>query len=540
MTDSPRSEQIITAQRIIPMSGREPEAILCRGEWIVGSGDLAAMREAHPHAEIVEFPAATIVPGFNDAHQHPTIRAEQAMQIDLSPERITGLADLQAVLRERTTRTPNGQWILGYGYDFQRSNGGRQLQRDDIDCVSPDNPVLIVSVTLHSGTLNTRGLELAQLHTAADTPSGGELGVDASGHLTGVVVDQALYDLAFPAFTRRPTVVPPPLPSDLEGNLKAYFTELHAVGITSVGDALVGPASWDLLSSIDARGELTARVNALGAYDHLDFFRAVETFNVSPTARLRLGGIKAFADGAVNGGTCLVDTPVCGETGHGMERVSAAQLIDIVREVHDLGQRACVHANGDRAIRYVLDAIENVQEINPRPDARHRIEHTSIVTSVIVKRMHELGVVAVPFAAYARAHGDKLRKFYEPDRIEWMFAHRALLNGQVVVAGSSDYPCGPYEPLLAMESCVTRTDATGRVFGGSQRITAGEALALYTTGSAYASGEEATKGKLIPGYLADFVVLESDPLSVSPDHLSEINVLETWIGARPVWTRQIP
>jgi len=278
------------------------------------------------------------------------------------------------------------------------------------------------------------------------------------------------------------------------------------------------------------------RVNALGAYDHLDFFRKLDATDVTPTSRLRLGGIKAFADGAVNGGTCLVDTPLPGSSGHGLARVSPEQLSNIVREVHDLGQRACVHANGDRAIRYVLDAIARAQSLRPRFDARHRIEHTSIVTPEIVARMRELAVVAVPFAAYARAHGDKLRTYYDQERIEWMFAHRAMLDQQVAVAGSSDYPCGPFEPLFAMESCVTRRDRTGSVFGASQRITAAEALALYTTGSAFASGEETTKGRLAPGQLADFAVLLANPLSASPDELSAIEVLQTWVGAERVWS----
>jgi hypothetical protein len=194
-----------------------------------------------------------------------------------------------------------------------------------------------------------------------------------------------------------------------------------------------------------------------------------------------------------------------------------------------------VHANGDRAIRHVLDAIASAHQRNPRADPRHRIEHTSLVNPEIVGRMRELGVVAVPFANYALAHGDKLRGFYGPKRVEWMFAHRAMLDGGVPVAGSSDYPCGPYEPLFAMQSCVTRQDRTGAAFGTSQQISPTEALALYTTGSAYASGEESTKGRLAPGYLADFVVLGDDPRTVEPERLSAVPVLETWVGGARVW-----
>ena len=150
--------------------------------------------------------------------------------------------------------------------------------------------------------------------------------------------------------------------------------------------------------------------------------------------------------------------------------------------------------------------------------------------------MRDLGVVAVPFGQYPSAHGDKLRAFYQPDRIERMFAHRDLLDAGVPVAGSSDYPCGPVEPLYALRSLVTRADRTGAPFGAAQRIDVARALSLYTTGSAYASGEEATKGRLVPGQLADFVALGADPYTVAPDELADVPVWQTWIGGRPVYT----
>jgi predicted amidohydrolase YtcJ len=153
--------------------------------------------------------------------------------------------------------------------------------------------------------------------------------------------------------------------------------------------------------------------------------------------------------------------------------------------------------------------------------------------------MRDLRVVAVPFANYALAHGEKLRAYYGPERAEWMFAHRAMLDAGVPVAGSSDYPCGPFEPLFAMQSCVLRHDVTGVPLGVSQRITAPEALTPYTTASAYASAEERTKGCLAPGYLADFVVLAENPLAVEPAAVRDIPVLQTWLGGACVWSAAV-
>lgn len=529
------TERIVTARRIVSMGDTPSQAFACRGEWIVATGDLDELRDHFPSAKVHDFGDATVVPGFNDAHQHPTICAEQALQVDLSPERVRSTADLTEALRQRAATVEPGEWVVGCGYDPFRSNAGQDLTRADLDRAVPDHPVLVVHVTLHAGVVNSRGLDLAGLGDGSTAPPGGELGRDPAGHLNGVLHDQALYDLAFPAFTRHQTVVPQPATADRLVAFEQFARRLHAAGITSVGDALVGPDSWGLLCRARETDRLTLRINALGAYEHFDHFRDLDLPAPAPTDRVRLGGIKAFADGAVNGGTCLVEQPIEGTDSHGIERVSAAELADMVRHVHDAGWRIGVHANGDRAVRRVVDAVAKAQADNPREDVRHRIEHCSLIDEDLVTRMRAHGMVAVPFANYALAHGDKLFRYYGRARTERMFAHRALLDAGVAVAGSSDYPCGPFEPLFGMRSCVTRRDRNGDPFGPTQRITPTEALALYTTGAAYASGEENTKGRLIPGYLADFVVLAEDPLSADTERLSEIPVLQTWVGARRVW-----
>jgi predicted amidohydrolase YtcJ len=538
MTEHPGAYpvRIITARRIVSMTPAEPAALACRGEWVVATGPVSDLRARFPEADVTDLGDVTVVPGFNDAHQHPTICAEQSLYVDLSPDSVHNLGEVTAALSERAARTPPGEWIVGSGLDPARTLGGAELTRAELDTACPDHPVLAVHVTLHSGVLNSQSLRLAGLSDPGDAPPGGELGHDAAGRLTGILHDQALYDVAFPAFTRRPTIVPPPDAAAMERAFLVFADRLHAAGITSVGDAMVGPDGWELLHRLDRRGALPLRVNALVAYEHFANFRALGCAAPRADSRLRIGGVKTFADGAVNGGACWVTEPVIGATGHGSPRMPAEELTEVVREVHDAGWRIAVHANGDRAIEVTLEAIAQAQQANPRSSARHRIEHMSIINDRIVAGLRELGVVAVPFGQYPAAHGDKLRAYYEPERIERMFAHRTLLDAGIRVAGSSDYPCGPYEPLYAMRSCVMRADRNGQQFGAAQRISPAEALALYTTGSAYASAEERTKGQLAPGYLADFVVLGEDPLAVSGDRLARVPLLQTWIGGSPVWS----
>jgi predicted amidohydrolase YtcJ len=184
----------------------------------------------------------------------------------------------------------------------------------------------------------------------------------------------------------------------------------------------------------------------------------------------------------------------------------------------------------------LLDQIEAADAALPRPEAHHRIEHCSVITEEILRRMGKIGMIGVPFGSYVHYHGGKLLEWYGAARAERMFAHRSFLDLGVGVAGSSDYPCGPFEPLLAMQSCTTRRGSDGAAIGPSQRITPLEALALYTTGGAFASGEQDRKGRLAPGYLADFVVLGADPTATPHDEIAAITVQATYVGGRQVWS----
>jgi predicted amidohydrolase YtcJ len=312
----------------------------------------------------------------------------------------------------------------------------------------------------------------------------------------------------------------------------------HAAGLTSLTDALIGPADVALLQDAQCAGALTLRVNMLLHYGHYEAVHALGLRTGFGGEYLRLGGIKSFVDGAIGGRTCLMEQPFEGTTDdYGIQSVSDAEIRDIVRMVHGDGNRVCVHANGDRAIGKLLDALEAAQREQPRPELQHRIEHCSIVNEEILRRMKRVGAIATPFGSYVHYHGAKLLEWYGPERIERMFAHRSFLDFGIPVAGSSDYPCGPFEPLLAMQSCVTRTGSDGTPLGLSQRITPVEALALYTVNAAFASVEAHVKGRLAPGYLADFVVLDASPLAIDPAQLGALPIRATYVGAAPVWER---
>jgi predicted amidohydrolase YtcJ len=530
-----RARQVVTPTADFmagPIDVARFEALAVLGERIVGVGSAEALRGRFPDAAATDLGDGVVVPGFNDAHCHPSVVAEDLLNLDVSAEVVSSLAELTERVTRRAVATAPGAWIRASRYDDAKMAEGRVLTRWDLDEAAPDHPVLVVQVAGHWGVVNSRALELGGLDEASVAPPGGEYGRDASGRLNGVLYERALFEFAYPAVASGPTVVPAAGPEERLGGLRRALAMFHAAGLTSLGDALVGPRDVALYEDAARRGLLTARIAMLLSYDAFEDFRRLGLRSGFGGDRLRFGGVKAFVDGAIGGRTCLVEGDFDGRP---MQTTSTADLADLVRTVHEAGSRLAVHANGDRAISLLLDQLEAADAALPRPDAHHRIEHCSIVTEEILRRMKRLGAIGTPFATYVHYHGGRLIEWYGAERCERMFAHRMFLDMGVAVAGASDYPCGPFAPLLAMQSCATRRGSDGALVGGSQRITPAEALALYTTAGAYASGEQRTKGRLAPGYLADFVVLGDDPTATAPEALAAIPVRATYVGGRRAW-----
>ena len=204
---------------------------------------------------------------------------------------------------------------------------------------------------------------------------------------------------------------------------------------------------------------------------------------------------------------------------------------EAVTEMHKSGFQVCIHANGDMAIDMVLSAYEKALKRHPRDNPRHRIEHCTLVNPQLLQRMHKTGTIATPFCTYVYYHGEKM-KYYGNDRLEWMFAQKSFMDYGVISTGATDYPPGPFEPLLGIQSCVTRTDINGQVWGPSQKISVLDALKIYTLNGAYASFEENDKGSIETGKLADFVVLAKDPTQTDESEIKDIPIIKTVVGGK--------
>lgn len=211
------------------------------------------------------------------------------------------------------------------------------------------------------------------------------------------------------------------------------------------------------------------------------------------------------------------------------------EIHDAVEDAHRHGWQVGIHANGDVTIDMVLQAYERVLSKWPHPDRRHRIEHCSLVNPSLVSRIKATGSIPTPFWTYVYYHGEKW-SYYGDEKMRSMFAHKTFLDAGIKVPGASDYNPGPFEPLMAIQSMVTRRDYKGREWGPNQKVSVDEALRIATIHGAHASYEETSKGSITAGKLADFVILEKDPHDVDPNTIKDIRIVETVVGGKTMYS----
>src|SRR5215510_6234644 len=239
--------------------------------------------------------------------------------------------------------------------------------------------------------------------------------------------------------------------------------------------------------------------------------------------------------GSISERTARLSKPYVGHPNdYGILVMTEEDLYARARQAHQAGWQIGVHANGDVAIDQVLRVYERLQRELPRRDPRFRNEHCTVINESLVTRIRALGAIPTPFSTYVYYHGEKMIH-YGPERLDHMFAVRSFLDAGVRVTQASDYPPGPFEPMMALQSSVTRTDMQGRVWGPRQRVTVEEAIRVGTLHGAYASFEERRKGSIEPGKLADLVVLGRDPLKENPSSLVSIPIERTMAGGRWVY-----
>ena len=518
--------------RIYTVDESQPraEAFAVKGSRFVAVGRNEDVRPiAGASTTVIDAGGMTVTPGFIDAHSHPSgAGVDELLQVNVD---LRSVRAIQAALRERVEATPPGEWVVGFKYDDTKLDEGRPINRRDLDEIAPDHPVEVRHRGGHTAVYNSKAFELAGISAQTPDPRGGRF-YRESGELTGLVAEHARDPL------RR--LIPSASTREQRRAGVALISELMtAAGLTSVHQT--GGGTDALIAYQDAydAGELRFRMYLFPSGGSA-LFRGLKQAGLSTgfgDDRLRIGAVKFVADGSASERTMRMSTPFEGRPDdYGILTMSQEEIDEAVMDAVRHGFQVAIHANGDVTIDMVLKAYERVQRGAPGRDPRNRIEHCSLVNPSLLQRIKDLGVIPTPFYTYVHYHGNKWVEYGE-EKMRSMFAHRWFLDYGIPVAGASDYTPGPYEPMMAIQSMVTRKDFQGREWGPNQRISVDEALRVCTINGAYASFEESQKGSIEAGKLADFVVLAEDPHEVEPDRIKEIDVVRTFVGGEQVYSK---
>jgi predicted amidohydrolase YtcJ len=480
---------------------------------------------AAPGAKKIDLGGQTVVPGFIDGHCHPAQAGlSHLTSVDCDLRSITEILD---ALRARAAQTKPGEWVLGFKYDDTKTAEGRPLNRADLDAAVPDHPVFVEHRGGHTAWVNSMALRLAGVDEKTPDPPGGKNGRDDSGRLNGNFKETA----RDPFLRLLPTTF---TPAQRQAGVKLIARMLAKAGITSTTDAFA--ETEDLRAYQDARaaGELMVRVYCLVSGSAQEKMLGAGLRGGFGDDVVRAGGFKFVCDGSISERTARLSQAYVGRPNdYGILVNDENALYAQMNAVHRAGWQIGTHANGDVAIDKVLRVYERLQQEYPRRDPRFRIEHCTVLNPELIARIKAQGVIPTPFSTYVYYHGEKMRE-YGAARLNWMFALRSLLDAGVPVTQASDYPPGPFEPMMALQSEVTRMDMKGNVWGPNQRISVEDAIRVGTINGAYASFEEKIKGSIEPGKLADLVVLGRDPFREAPQNLVNIPIERTMMGG--TWT----
>lgn len=537
---NPAQTQMNTAPDLAVINGRvftsdpampRAEAFAVKNGRFIAIGSTADIRNlVTRNTTVIDAGRMFIAPGFIDAHCHPSgVNELYGVNTDLRTIR-----EIKEALRKKAAQTPAGYWVTGFKFDDTKLEEGRALTRQDLDEVSRDHPIAVAHRGGHTTWYNSKAFDLAGITKSTADPPDGRFFRDAKGELQGQVAELARN--VFSRVGNREQFTPEEQRKRAQAGMKYMSELLTATGLTTVHDAGADATKVRAYQDCYHAGELKHRAYMMirGPYQQM---RDAGVYTGLGNEWVRVGSVKFAADGSASERTMRMSTPYVGKPDdYGILTMTQQQIHDVVEDAHRHNWQVSVHANGDVTIDMVLNAYERVLKNWPHPDRRHRIEHCSLVNPSLIKRIKDSGSIPAPFWTYIHYHGEKWKE-YGDEKMQWMFCHRSFLDAGIRVAGASDYTPGPFEPLMAIQSMVTRKDYTGHVWGANQKVTVDQALTIATINGAYASYEENVKGSIAAGKYADFVVLEKDPHDVEPDQIKNIRVMRTVVGGNTVFSK---
>jgi hypothetical protein len=505
------ADLILNNANVITMDPSCPAAglVAVKGNKILAVGGnevLGGVRGAK--TRVIDCQGRTVVPGFNDAHCHIFSFIRSLRSLDLSPSSVSSIAEIKAAIRRQARNLSRGSWLSASGYNEFYLAEKRHPNRRDLDEAAPHHPVILAHRSLHACVLNSRALSLAGITRETPEPPGALIEREfETGEPSGLLFGMLGYI--------REKMVPPLSDYELAEGMASANEHYLSMGITSLQEASITNnfTRWQTLKGFIENGRLKSRVFMMFGTSALDQFQEAGLNFGAGDSYLRLGGVKLMLG----------------------EATKLPELKQQAFSAHKVGFQLALHCVETGTVESAIAALEDISSQLPLPGRRHRLEHCSECPPPLLERLIRLKAMVVTQPPFVYYSGERYLATIPPARLRWLYRLKSFLDGGLVVAGSSDSPVVPDNPLFGIYSAVTRRAQSGQELSPEEAVSAEQALAMYTINAAYASFEEKIKGSITPGKLADMVVLSADPLKSPPEQIKDIRVELTIIDGRVVW-----
>jgi hypothetical protein len=558
---TPAGSTIYYGGDILTMAGESPkyvEALVVREGKIIYVGNKAgAMKSAGTDTKLVNLQGKTLLPGFIDGHGHAGLSIEWQRYVWLRTPEIKSVADIQNALREHAKKMnlKPGDWIVGNGYDPSLLVEKRHPTADELDLVSPDNPVYIIHSSGHAGVANHKLLQMMNITPSTHEPTDGAIGRVAGTTEPNGLLEEGPHKLTV---AKLPQITPEAAPLYIKSGMK----QIAAAGITTVQEAYTSASQLTLLTDAARNQELTLDLIVYPAENFVDdlvkvansraetpiqdivpgkpisggverAMREAKEYSRGYKNRMRIAGVKFFGDGSPVAGTGFLNEPYVfrfpGKPTdyRGISALTDEQIDAFVDKWYPSRFQMQMHVNGDAAIEQFINAVEKAEKKHGKQDKRPIAIHSQLATDEQLQRMKDLGIIPSFYSSMV-THAAHLYEQYIGDRALRMSPAASAQKLRLVYTIHNDAPLIPWDILPLVQSAVVRrNNDNGRIYGPEQRITPYQALLATTRNAAYSLFEEKTKGSLETGKLADLVILDRNPLKVDPEAINSIVVIET-------------
>jgi predicted amidohydrolase YtcJ len=516
------------------------QAIAVSGDRIVVVGTNEDIQKLKgKHTEVVDLGGHFVMPGFNDSHMHLASGGMEKLNVDLVG--VKSLAEMQQRIAARAKTTPADDWIVGEGWDHTMWPEQKLPTRQDLDAVTGNHPAVFGRVDGHISVANSAALQKAGIAKNTSDPAGGKIDRDASGEPTGILREKARDAVD--------KVIPPPTPAKRREAIQLALADAARYGLTSIQDY----SQWEdflVYEDLEREGKLTVRISEwLPFTDPVAVLQEHRAHHPQTDTMLRTGMLKGFMDGSLGSRTAALLAPYSDDPKNsGLPQFEQAQLNQMTRDRVAAGFQIGFHAIGDRGVGMALQAFAaaaaEIREKELRAasspaqvdDFRFRIEHAQVVAPDQFARFHQLGVIASMQPNHLLTDMNWAESRIGPERAKTSYAWQQFLQSEVRVSFGTDYPVEPLTPFRGLYAAVTRENEAGRkTYLPEQKVTIEEAIGSYTNDPAFAEFAERDKGRLQPGLLADFVVLDRDITKIPAHEILGTKVLRTVVGGKTVY-----